>query len=182
MKKILMTLFLLTPVFSFAAGSGESNLDWAGFGWRVLLFVVFIALLFKLLKKPVVNALVKRTADIEKALSNAEKAKAEALAQVKEYEAKMVALEKELVEMKDNALKAAEKERELILADAEKTVAKMKRFALNMIEAETAKAKADLRKELAEMASAEAERRIEKDLKGDKSKEVLDEYIKRIGA
>ena len=183
MKKLSTALFFtLAPVCAFAASSGEHDLDWAGLGWRVLLFVIFITLLYKLLKKPVVNVFVKRTEDIEKALSNAEKAKAEALAQVKEYEAKMVALEKELVEMKENALKAAEKERELILADAEKTVAKMKRFALNMIEAETAKAKADLRKELAEMAAAEAEKRIEKDLKGEKSAEVLQEYIKRIGA
>ncbi len=181
MKKVLTLIFTLIPLSSFAAEEAH-HLDWAGLGWRVLLFAIFIPLLIKILKKPVTNMLVKRTEDIEKALAAAEKAKAEALAQVKEYESKMVALEKELVEMKENALKAAEKERELILADAERTVAKMKKFALNAIESETAKAKADLRREIAELATAAAEKRIQEEIKGDKSKEVLNEYIKRIGA
>ena len=51
-----------------------------------------------------------------------------------------------------------------------------------MIEAETAKAKADIRREIAELASAEAERRIKNDVNGEKAGDVLNEYIKRIGA
>lgn len=187
MKKTLAAVFSVFPVYAFAADAAEvhkgwADLDWAGLGWRVFIFVIFAAILYKILKKPLVNMLVKRTADIEKALSDAEKAREAALAQVREYESKMASLERELADMKSNALKAAEKERELILAEAEKTVAKMKRFAVSMIEAETAKAKADLRRELAELASAEAEKRIEKDVRGEKAQDVLDEYIKRIGA
>ena len=180
MKKIFAVVFLIFPVAAFASSGG--SLDWAGLGWRIFIFVIFAALLFKILKKPILAMLVKRTADIEKALADAEKAKEAALSQVKEYEQRMLALEKELADMKSNALSAAEKERELILADAEKTVAKMKRFAVNMIEAETAKAKADIRREIAELASAEAERRIKNDVNGEKAGDVLNEYIKRIGA
>lgn len=181
MKKFFTIFFTLMPFYAIAADAAH-DLDWAGLGYRVLLFVIFIVLLYILLKKPVRNMLVKRTEDIEKALAAAEKAKAEALAQVKDYENKMIALEKELVEMKENALKAAERERELILSEAEKTVGKMKQFAVNMIASETEKAKADLRREIAELATKEAEKRIQEDMKDSKSKEVLSEYIKRIGA
>lgn len=181
MRKLFTIIFTLTPFYALASESSH-DLDWAGLGWRVLLVAIFLFLLVKLLKKPVTNMLIKRTEDIEKALSAAEKAKNDALAQVKDYEDKMVALEKELSDMKDNALKAAERERELILAEAEKTVAKMKQSALNMIASEVEKAKADLKREIAEIATNEAEKRIREDIKGDKSKEVLNEYIKRIGA
>ena len=58
----------------------------------------------------------------------------------------------------------------------------MKQFAVNMIASETEKAKADLRREIAELATKEAEKRIQEDMKDSKSKEVLSEYIKRIGA
>lgn len=181
MKKLLIAIFLSVPVASFAASEGHA-LDWAGLGWRVLVFVIFIALMYKILKKPLINAFVKRTADIEKALNEAVRAKEAAIAQMKEYEAKMAELEEELAVMKANSLKIAEQEREKMIADAEQSVAKMKQLAINMIEAETAKAKADLRKEIALVAASEAEKRIVKELDGKKSKDILNEYIKRIGA
>ena len=47
--------------------------------------------------------LIQRTEDIKAALAEAETAKDEAMAKVKQYEAKMAELEKELEEMKANA-------------------------------------------------------------------------------
>lgn len=182
MKKLFTAFILLIPSITFAAGDAAAHhYDWAGLFWRVMTSVIFVFILYKLLKNPIKRFVTNRTKDIESALNNALQANEEAKAKLLDYEAKVSKLEAELEEMKNNALKGAEKEREMVLADTEKSIEKMKRFALNMIEAETAKAKNDLRKELAELAAADAEKRLAEAVKGEKAKELLDQYIKRIG-
>lgn len=181
MKKNLISVICLLPSIAYASGGETHSYDWQGLFWRVLTSIVFIFILYKLLKNPVKKFVTNRTAEIEKALSDALKANEDALAQLKDYEAKVAALEKELEEMKANALAGAEKEREMILADTEQSIEKMKIFAVNMIEAETAKAKNDLRREIAELAAADAEKRLAEAIKGEKGEKLLNQYIKRIG-
>lgn len=180
MKKILIISLLLLPSQALAAGAG-GHYDWWGLFWRVLTSIVFIAILYKLLKNPIKRFVTNRTKEIETALENALKANEDAKAQLKDYETKVAKLEGELEEMKNNALKIAEKEREMVLADTEKSIEKMKKFAVNMIESETAKAKIELRKELADLAAADAEKRLAEAVKGEKGEKLLNQYIKRIG-
>ena len=180
MKKILTLVLVLAPTFVNASGAG-GHYDWAGLFWRVLTTIIFVVILYKLLKNPVKNFVSKRSAEIEKALQDALQANVEAKARLADYEEKVAKLESELELMKANALKAAEKERETVLADTEKSIEKMKRFALNMIEAETAKAKNELRKELALIAAGDAEKHLAENIKGKKAEELTEQYIKRIG-
>ncbi len=177
-KLYLSTLFTAFPLLTFAS---EGALDWRTFGWRVSMFIIFAVLLYVLLKNPVKTMLAKRTEDIKAALEEAEYAKNEAVKQVKEYEAKMVQLKKELEEMKLNAQKIAEAERESMIADAKKQVEQMKQFAVNMIEAEKERAILELHNEAVELAAAEAEQKLIKDIKGSTADKILDEYVKRIG-
>lgn len=171
---------MLLPTLAFAAGD-EHPLDWAGLGWRILVFVVFIGILYYFLRKPVLDALVTRTEEIEHALNSAERAKADAEAKVREYQEKTKLLEQELEEMKNNVLKSAEKERDFIISDAKQKVEKLKQNALNMIASETEQAKHAIKRELVVEIFAEAEKQIANDMKGADAKAVLDSYIKRIG-
>lgn len=182
MKKLLTVFIFLIPSMALAAGDAAAHhYDWAGLFWRIATSVVFIFILYKLLKNPIKKFVTNRSLEIETALNNALKANEEAKAKLRDYEEKVSKLEADLEAMKNNALKGAEKEREMILVDTEKSIEKMKKLALNMIEAETLKAKNDLRKELAELAVADAEKRLTEAVKGEKAKELLDQYIKRIG-
>ncbi len=103
------------------------------------------------------------------------------MAKVKQYEAKMAELEKELEEMKANAKKAAESEREYMIADAKKHVEQMKQFAINMIESEKERAIQELHHEAVELAANQAEQKLIKEISGGKAAKILDEYVKRIG-
>ncbi len=169
-KAFLLTALLSFPLTAFAAG-GE--LDWKTFGWRVAMFVIFAALLYFLTAKRIKAMLIQRT--------EAETAKDEAMAKVKQYEAKMAELEKELEEMKANAKKAAESEREYMIADAKKHVEQMKQFAINMIESEKERAIQELHHEAVELAANQAEQKLIKEISGGKAAKILDEYVKRIG-
>lgn len=179
MKKAFLLITLLSfPLTAFAAG-GE--LDWKTFGWRVAMFVIFAALLYFLTAKRIKAMLIQRTEDIKAALAEAETAKEEAMAKVKQYEAKMVELKKELEEMKANAKKVAESERENMIADAKKHVEQMKQFAINMIESEKERAIQNLHREAVELAASQAEQKLIKEINGSKAAKILDEYVKRIG-
>ncbi len=179
MKRIILSFLILTfPLYAFAAG-GE--LDWKTFGYRVAMFVVFVALLYFLTAKKVKDMLIQRTKDIEAALAEAELAKEEAAKQVKEYEAKMQKLQQELEAMKENARKTAEAERDGMIANAKKNVEQMKQFAQNMINAEKERAIQELHREAVELAAGEAEKKLIKEISGDKAAKILDEYVKRIG-
>lgn len=178
-KRIILSFLILTfPLYAFAAG-GE--LDWKTFGYRVAMFIIFAALLYWLTAKRLKAMLDKRTESIKAALAEAELAKEEAAKKVKEYEAKMQQLQKDLEEMKANAKRTAEAERANMIEDAKKHVEQMKQFALNMIESEKERAIQELHTEAVELATSEAEKKLIKDINGDKAAKILDEYVKRIG-
>lgn len=177
-KAFLLITLLSFPLTAFAAG-GE--LDWKTFGWRVAMFVIFAALLYYLTANRIKAMLSQRTEDIKAALAEAETAKQEAMEKVKQYEAKMKELEKELEDMKANAKRTAEAEREQMIADAKKHVEHMKQFAINTIDAEKERAIQDLHREAVELAAAQAEQKLIKEISGSKAAKILDEYVKRIG-
>ncbi len=178
-KLFLFTIMTAFPVYSFAAAITEESIR--TFGWRVAMFVIFATLLYFILRKPVKAMLTQRTEDIKSALAEAELAKEEAQKKVKEYEAKMEQLKKELEVMKENVKKTAEAERQQMIDDAKKQVEQMKQFAVNMIDAEKERAIVELHNEAVELAAAEAEKKLVKDISGSKADKILDEYVKRIG-
>ena len=93
----------------------------------------------------------------------------------------MEQLKKELEVMKENVKKTAEAERQQMIDDAKKQVEQMKQFAVNMIDAEKERAIVELHNEAVELAAAEAEKKLVKDISGSKADKILDEYVKRIG-
>jgi len=185
-KKVLVTLTLaMMSVTAFAAEhGGEHAVDmtalWKNFGYRVLVFVLLVAILVKLAKKPLLNFLDKRTADIEKTIKDATDASDSAKAELTNYEIKMKGFEKDLETMKEKSLKAAEAEKELIIEDAEKQIEKLKLFAENLIESETKKATVTLKREAVLAAIDAAEAKLGSKLDADTQKKILEQYIKKI--
>ena len=185
MKKVLATLTLAaTSLTAFAAGGGEHGVDmtalWKNFGYRVIVFVALVFILVKLAKKPLLNFLDKRTADIEKAIKDAKDASEDAKAELTNYEIKMKGFEKDLETMKEKSLKAAEAEKEQIVADAERQIEKLQSFAENLIESETKKATVQLKKQAVLSAIEAAETKLGSKLDSETQKKILDQYIKKI--
>ncbi|WP_415238557.1 hypothetical protein [Seleniivibrio woodruffii] len=186
MKKVLTALSI--GLMSFAAHAsaegGEHAPDmhalWKNFGYRAVVFVLLVVILVKVAKKPLLEFLDKRTADIEKAIKDAQDAAEKAKAELAEYEIKMKGFEKDLETMKENSLKAAEAEKAMILEDAAKQAEKLKSFAEHLIDSELKRAKVQLKKDAVMAAISAAEAKIGKELDADKQKKLLDEYVKKI--
>lgn len=186
MKKVLTALSIgLVSFAAFASEHGGEHAPdmhalWKNFGFRVIVFVLLVVILVKLAKKPLLDFLDKRTADIEKAIKDAQDAAATAKTELAEYEIKMKGFEKDLETMKENSLKAAEAEKAMILEDAAKQADKLKAFAENLIDSELKRAKVQLKKDAVMAAIAAAEAKIGKELDADKQKKILEDYIRKI--
>lgn len=180
MKRLLFFLMMLLPTVVFASeGHGGNQL--MGLVWRIIVFVVFVFILYKLLKGPLLNALDKRTDDIKSALENAVKAKEEAQKELTEYKSKLSSMNKELEEMKERAFKAAEAEKAKIIADAEVAVARLKEFSESLIASDVARAKTELKNYAFSLAKQLAEEKLKTNLDVNKHEAIVFNYIKKIG-
>lgn len=183
MLKVLLNVMLMSvPALAFASGGEERILNWNELFWRVATFSIYAFILFKILKKPIMNGLAKRTDDIRAAIEAAEKAREDAQVEMANYDLKLKEMDKELALMKERAVQAAEAEKDAIRADAEANVAKMKKFAENLISSEVIRAKEDLRREAVKLAVEMVETRLGKELDEATQKELTQQYMKRIGA
>ena len=187
MKRIIYTAaVMLTPVLAFAASEGgEHGYNWGSlfknFGYRSIVFVVLVVILYKLLKKPVLNFLDNRTDDIKKAIKDAETAAENAKTELTNYEIKMKSFESDLEAMKEKSMAAADTEKKIILDDAAKQIEKLQDFAESLIESEKRKAVEDLKNEVVVKALEAAYGRLGEELTAEKQKQLLNEYIKKIG-
>lgn len=185
-KKLVLTLILAAvSVSAFAAGDGHGTVDMGAmlknFGYRVLVFVLFVIILFKLLKKPLLEFLDKRAKDIDKSIQTAKEANETAKTEIESYKLKMKGFEKDLETMKQRALEAAENEKKAIIEDAEKQIEKLGRLAESRIQADYKKASEELKKHAVASALEAAQAKLGQELTPEKQNEILGNYIKKLG-
>ncbi len=162
-------------LFGKAYGNGPAFLV------QLLNFAIYAAGLFFLLKGAMSAMFKSRKEELETLLSQAERDKAEADAQMKELQAKMAGLEGELAGIlakaesdaeaeKQRVLGAAKAEAEQILAQAQTEIGHQKRLA-----------EQELRALVSELAVEGATRRLEAKLAGPEAAQALDRAIQQIG-
>lgn len=81
----------------WASGGGEGggHLNWTDFAYRLVAFVVLVAILTKLLKKPICDFFRSRREEIQQLLAELEAKRLESEKRSAEYKAKLAALEDE---------------------------------------------------------------------------------------
>ncbi len=176
-----INILLLPSILMAAEGDGSHGPDFMGLVWRIIVFVVFVAILYKFLKEPLINFLDDRTNQIEESIEMAEKAKENAEVELTNYKLKLQQMEKELETMKLRAKKQADLERESILEDAKNNIAKLRKSTEDMIQSDLDRAKAELRQEAAKLSLELAEQKIQKRLTGDMQKRLAKKYIAKMG-
>jgi F0F1-type ATP synthase membrane subunit b/b' len=173
-----VTLF---PLFAFASEEGGDS-PLSGLLWRIFVFAIFAAILYKLLAKRIKNALVSGAENIRKTIDDAESACAAAERDLAEYAAKIDGMTKELDEMKAVARNTAEKEAELILKEAEASAAKYKEHVKKAVDAEVIKAVANLRSEIALLAIEQAEAALAAREDDAEKERYIENAVSKIGA
>ena len=150
------------------------------FMWRTLNFVVFAAILVKLVAKPAKAFFAKRTEEIGETLEDLETKKTEAEAALQEAR-KMLA---EVADKREDLIKQfiaeGELEKKKIIEKAEMVATRIKEMAAVSIEQETKKAALELKQEVAEKATQMAEALIKKEITSTDQSKLVEEYLHKV--
>lgn len=151
------------------------------FGVKVLNFSIFFFGLFFLLKGALGSAFKARTKDLEDQLSQAERDRAEGEAQIRELDAKMGDLQKELDSIMAKAQVDAEAEKQRILEAARAEADQILAQTQAEIITQQRLAERELRALVAELAVEGATERLKAKVQGATAEQVLDRSITQVG-
>jgi F-type H+-transporting ATPase subunit b len=151
------------------------------FAVRVANFGIFFAILFFILRGALASAFKARAQELEEQLSQAEKDKVEGEAQLKELEAKMAGMQKDLQGIMAKSDADAESEKQRILSAARMEAGQILAQTQAEIEFQKRQAEKELRALVAELAIEGATKRLEVRVQGAIAEQVLDRAIQEVG-
>jgi len=177
-------VIVLTSAVVYASGeSGESHghsgqmLD---FGFRTLNFVIFVGILYWLLRDKIRDFFSGRRTDIKTSLEEAVAAKEEAEKKFKEYSTKLDKATEEIEGISGMIRTQGLTEKDKIIENAKITSEKIKEDAKARIEQETNKAKSQLRAEAVELSIQMAEEILKKNVKEEDHEDIVEDYLKNL--
>ncbi len=148
--------------------------------WLIAQLVNYLLILFILRQfayKPIMNMLATRKQKIAEALANAEKVKADADAQQKEFERKLDEARRDAQSAQQSAQQAAEKERQRILAEAHEEAQKIKDAARGELDYERKQMVSELRQQVIDLSVLGAQRVIGANLDDKKSRQLVENFL-----
>jgi F-type H+-transporting ATPase subunit b len=148
---------------------------------QVVNFLILLLILQRLLYKPLLAKLQERTAAIQKALEEAQAARAEAARQQEENAARLRAAQAEAAAIRAQALKEAAEEQKRLVAAARAESQRLIDTARAQMEADVRRARDDLRRETVELVTAVAEKLIRRSLRDEDQRRLLAEAIAKVG-
>ncbi len=144
---------------------------------QILNFVILLILLRLLLYKPILNMLNSRKQRIQESLEYAERVKAEAAEQQKEFSRKLEEARREAQSAAQAAQQVGEKEREAILTQAREEARKLVEQAKEQIEFERKQMMADLHDQVVRLALLAAQKVINQSLDERAHRQLVNEFL-----
>jgi F-type H+-transporting ATPase subunit b len=149
---------------------------------QVVNFLILLAVLYRFAYKPLVATLEARSAAIKQQLAEAQAAREAAQRQLAEFEARLAAAQAEAQTMRERALREAAETRERLTAEARQEATRLLESARIEIEQNVRRAKNELRAEVGALAVEIAERLIQKSLRDDDHRRLIQDALARIDA
>lgn len=175
----VVALGLLGAAPALAAGGGEGG---GGLVWPVVNFVLLLAVLVALTRKPASAYFTARREEIRNQLEASAQLKKEAEERYSKWQRRLVDLERELQDIHTTARERAETEREHILADARASAERIQRDASSAIEQEVRRARDLLRQEASDLAIELAAGLLRENVTPSDRERLFDEFIARVEA
>jgi len=179
-------MLLLVPALALAASEGEHggggliSLD-KSLIIQMLNFLILLAILYRLLYKPLLAKMEERSAAIKTSLDEAQAARAEAARQAEENAERLRAAYAEAQSIRAAALKEAAEEQRKLVEAARREAQQLVESAKAQTEADIRRAREELRREVSEIAIAIAEKLVRKSLRDEDHRRIVEETIARIG-
>lgn len=179
-----VALGLLLATMAQAAGAGEAHgvtpEKITDFIWRSVNFLVFAAILLKLVTKPAKEFFAKRSQDISQSFADLEAKKAAAEAALKEAEERLARVASERERLIQEYVAEGELEKAKIIEKAEMVAARIKEMAALSIAQETKKAAQELKREVAEHATRLAEELLKQQITPADQSKLVEEYLQKV--
>jgi F-type H+-transporting ATPase subunit b len=150
--------------------------------WGSISFFIVLFVLYKYGYPSVKKGMDARAERIRSSLADAENAKDEAQTVLQEYRQQLADAKGEASRIIDEARQAADKIRQDLHKKAESEVGEIKRRAQEDITAQANRTMADLQARVALLAVELAEKVVEKNLDEDTNRELIDQYIAKMGS
>jgi F-type H+-transporting ATPase subunit b len=147
---------------------------------QLINFILVLVLLRMLVYKPVLGMFAARRQKIQDALENAEKVKAEAAQQQKEFDRRLDEARREAQSAAASAQQAAEKERQRIIAEAQEDAEKIRLAARGELDYERKQMVSELRQEVIELSMLGAQRVIGGNLDERKSRQLVENFLNEV--
>jgi F-type H+-transporting ATPase subunit b len=148
--------------------------------WRTLNFVVFAAILIKLVAKPAKKFFGQRSQDVATTLEELEAKQAAAEVAVKAAETRLHEVAKEREKVIQQFIAEGEMEKAKILDKAELVAQRIKEMAAFTIQQETKKAAQDLKEEVVGLATQMATDMIKEKATYADQQGLVEEYLKKV--
>jgi F-type H+-transporting ATPase subunit b len=183
---IVSACVMLLPALALAApeggehGGGLISLD-TSLLIQMFNFLILLAILYRLLYKPLLAKMEERSAAIKTSLEAAEAARAAAAKQQEENAERLRAAYAEAQSIRAAALKEAADEQRRLVEAARREAQQLVESARAQTEADIRRARAELRREVSEIAIAVAEKLVRKSLRDEEHRRIVEDAIARIG-
>ena len=148
--------------------------------WTIVAFVVFGSVLAKFAWKPMLKALGEREEKIRGALEQADRARAEAAAMMKQNEQNIARAEQEYQRVIQEGKALAEKMKDDIVAKAKQQAQQELDRAQDELKRNVDEARQTLRTEIADLAVRAAEKILDETLDEKKQKKLVDKFIDQL--
>lgn len=148
--------------------------------WLIAQIVNFVLILFvlrALAYKPILQMLENRKRKIQESLEYADKVKADAAAQQKEFEKRIDETRREAAQAAQSASQVAEKERERILAQAREEARQIIEQARGQLDYERKQMVSELREQVVNLSMLAAQRVIGQSLDESRSHQLVHEFL-----
>ncbi len=143
-------------------------------------FILVLVILRMLVYKPVLAMFETRKQKIQESLDTAEKVKADAAQQQKEFDRKLDDARREAQAAAASAQQAAEKERQRIIAEAQQDAEKIRVAAKGELDYERKQMVSELRQQVIELSMIGAQRVIGGNLDDRKSRQLVENFLNEV--
>jgi len=187
MRRFLRATALIAPaaiLIARAAAASESGgheaMPLDAILWEMGIKVLDVGIIaffgFKLLSKPIADAMAGRSAAVRAALEDAKAGQRDAEARLAELKARTAGLDKEIEALRNQAATDIERERAILLKEGSAAAEHVAQHARETVRQEVAKARAELHREAALLAVNVATATVKAQINAADQQRILDEY------
>ena len=176
----VLVLAVATACPAAEGGEGGGRQIW-DMVWRIVNFLILVAILWKLLADKIKSYFSDRRIEIAEMIDTADKARNEAEKQFADYQSRLKNIDSDVQEIRDAIMGELEGEKQRIIEEGKVVAERIIEQAKWSAEQEIVKAKNSLRNQVVDMAGDMASGLVTNSMTPEDQKRLIEEYLDKVG-